>query len=299
MASTLRLPPLLGPSVSSSVRPHGRPADFALRLCLRCWLAPLASAQPSCRLPAPALDSGLAPLVSCPCLRPAFWPASLRRSGSRPCAFVLKRPCGMPFGLRRRRLAPAAPSGPRPGFRSSRPFPRFLRHRPEACASADCSSLAAFTSRGCQLPPACGSSGSRSSMGLRPSESALSPLPTCVWLAPPAVLEPAFRSCLGVPSLLTAGSRLHPALRYSVLNGLSGLRLRSHPSGAFRDRSCDRSFRPCLSPGPSGLAFRFRLSCAWLAPCTLDPSVQLAFASALDFRPPVFAPAPPRARAAD
>lgn len=123
MASTLRLPPLLGPSVSSSVRPHDRPADFALRLCLRCWLAPLASAQPSCCLPAPALDSRLAPFVSCPCLRPAFWPASLRRSGSRPCAFVLKRPCGMPLTCRNRLLAPAAPSGPRPVSGARAPFP--------------------------------------------------------------------------------------------------------------------------------------------------------------------------------
>jgi len=56
------------------------PAGFALRLGLHSGLAPLASTQPSCRLPAPALDQGLAPFVSCLSFRPAFWPASLRRS---------------------------------------------------------------------------------------------------------------------------------------------------------------------------------------------------------------------------
>jgi hypothetical protein len=72
------------------------PVSFALRSCFRSELAPLASARPSCRLPAPALDAGLAPFVSCHSFRPAFWPASLQRVGSRLCAFVLKRPSGMP-----------------------------------------------------------------------------------------------------------------------------------------------------------------------------------------------------------
>jgi len=99
------------------------PAGFAIESCLSSELAPLASTQPSCRLPAPALDAGFAPIVSCHSFRPAFWPASLQRIGSRPCAFVLKRPSGMPLTLRLSRLVPTAPSGPRAGFQSLRPSP--------------------------------------------------------------------------------------------------------------------------------------------------------------------------------
>lgn len=170
----LRLPPcgfrlFLGPSVPPSVRPCGRSRGLRSQAEVRSRLAPFTSAQPSCRLPAPALDAGLAPFVSCHSFRPAFWPASLRRCGSRLRAFVLKRPSGMPLTFRCRRLAPTASSGPRAGFQDLRPFPQFFGYRPEACASADCSGLAAFTSCGCQLPPACGPPGSRSSPGLRPS----------------------------------------------------------------------------------------------------------------------------------
>jgi hypothetical protein len=145
------------------------PAGFALRLGFHSELAPLASAQPSCRLPAPALDAGFAPIVVCHSFRPAFWPASLQRVGSRLCAFVLKRPSGMPLVIRRRLLAPAVSSGPRAGFQSLRPFLQPSGNRPLACASADCSGLTAFTSCGCQLPTACGPPGSQSSPGLRPS----------------------------------------------------------------------------------------------------------------------------------
>jgi hypothetical protein len=210
------------------------PAGFALRLGFRLELAPLASAQPSCRLPAPALDAGLAPFVSCHSFRPAFWPASLRRIGSRLCAFVLKRPSGIPLTLRRLGLSPLAPSGPCAGFQSSRPPPA-QRLRPLACASADCSGLTAFASCGCQLPTACGPPGSRSLQDLRPPESALSPAPTCVWLAPPAALEPASQSCLGVPVIVEAQLAPHfnlPGLPFQM-DALAS----SHPSGAFRDRS--------------------------------------------------------------
>jgi len=121
-----QLPPCgFGLSLALRSRPQfslaTAPAGFALRLGFRSELAPLASAQPSCRLPAPALDAGLAPFVSCHSFRPAFWPASLRRFGSRLRAFVLKRPSGMPLTQRRLRLSPLAPSGPCAGFQSSRP----------------------------------------------------------------------------------------------------------------------------------------------------------------------------------
>jgi hypothetical protein len=74
-------PPLfLGPSVSPSVRTRVRSRGLRSQAEVRSGLTPFASAQPSCRLPAPALDQGLAPFVSCLSFRPAFWPASLRRS---------------------------------------------------------------------------------------------------------------------------------------------------------------------------------------------------------------------------
>jgi hypothetical protein len=74
-------PPLfLGPSVSPSVRTRVRSRGLRSQAEVRSGLTPFVSAQPSCRLPAPALDQGLAPFVSCLSFRPAFWPASLRRS---------------------------------------------------------------------------------------------------------------------------------------------------------------------------------------------------------------------------
>lgn len=142
----------LGPSVSPSVQSCDCSRGLRSPAEVRSRLAPFASAQPSCRLPAPAFDAGLAPFVSCHSFRPAFWPASLRRFGSRLCAFVLKRPSGMPLSLRRRLLAPAVSTGPRAGFQDLRLFLQPSGNRPLACASADCSGLAAFTSCGCQLP---------------------------------------------------------------------------------------------------------------------------------------------------
>jgi hypothetical protein len=137
-------------------------AGFALGLSFHSGLAPFVSAQPSCRLPAPAFDAGLAPFVSCLSFRPAFWPASLRRVGSRLRAFVLKRPSGMPLDLRSQPARACCFVRPSVRFPELVPFSPALRHRPLACASADCSDLAAFTSYGCQLPTACGSPGSRS-----------------------------------------------------------------------------------------------------------------------------------------
>jgi hypothetical protein len=148
--------------------PLGRSRGLRSPAEVRSRLAPFASAQPSCRLPAPALDQGLAPLVSCHSFRPAFWPASLRRFDSRLCAFVLKRPSGMPLALRRRLLAPAVSSDPRAGFQDLRPFLQPSGNRPEACASADCSSLSAFTSCGCQLPQSLWTTGLSILTGLAP-----------------------------------------------------------------------------------------------------------------------------------
>src|SRR5665213_290843 len=168
-----RLSRLFGLALSSSSR--NAPAGFALRLNFSCRFQPCGPPR-SLPLNPPAafrlrrLTLSFKPLVSCHSFRPAFWPASLRRSGSRPCAFVLKRPSGMPLVRRLSRLAPAAPSDPRAGFQDLRPFPQPSGYRPLACASADCSGLAAFASCGCQLPTACGPPGSRSSQNLRPAQ---------------------------------------------------------------------------------------------------------------------------------
>jgi hypothetical protein len=211
------------------------PAGFALRLGFRLELAPLASAQPSCRLPAPALDQGLAPFVSCHSFRPAFWPASLRRFGSRLCAFVVKRPSGMPLTLRRLGLSPLAPSGPRAGFQSSRsssstPAIGLWLVPPQIAPALRPSPLAAANSqrpvdhRALDPYRACAS-----------CESALSPAPACVRLAPRAALVPASQSCLGVPVIVEAWLAPHfnlPGLPFQM-DALAN----SHPSGAFRDRS--------------------------------------------------------------
>jgi len=233
--------PVLRPAPSMALRSRPQfslataPAGFALGLSFHSRLAPFASAQPSCRLPAPALDAGLAPFVSCHSFRPAFWPASLRRIGSRFCAFVVKRPSGMPLTLRRRRLAPTAPSGPRAGFQSLRSSPSTsaigLWFVPPQTAWILRPSPLAVS----QLPMACGPPGSRSTSGLRPCESALSPAPACVWLAPRAALVPASQSCLGVPVI--AEVRLAPRFNLPGLPFRMDALANSHPSGAFRDRS--------------------------------------------------------------
>lgn len=210
------------------------PAGFALRLNFRSELAPLASAQPSCRLPAPALDVELAPSVSCHSFRPAFWPASLQRNSSRPCAFVLKRPSGMPLTLRCFGLSPSAPSGPRAGFQSSRPSSSppaigLWLVPPQTAPALRPSPLAAANSQ-------------------RPVDHrALDPRKTCVPLNPPSrLLPPAF----GLRLAPLWNRPLSPASA-SPLSLKSGLRLAStcrvfrsgccpcepHPSGAVRDRS--------------------------------------------------------------
>lgn len=166
--------------------PLGRSRGLRSPAEVRSRLAPFASAQPSCRLPVPALDVGLAPFVSGHSFRPAFWPASLRCFGSRLRAFVLKRPSGMPLALRRRLLQACGFVWP-----SCWLLPQPSGNRPEACASADCSGLAAFTSCGCQLPQGLWTTGLSIRKNLRSSESALSPAPACVRLAPRAALKPA------------------------------------------------------------------------------------------------------------
>jgi hypothetical protein len=162
-------------------------------------------------------------------------------------------------------------------------LPQPSGNQPEACASADCSGLAAFTSCGCQLPQGLWTTGLSIRKNLRSSESALSPAPACVRLAPRAALKPASQSCLGVPVIVEAQLALH--------FNLPGLPFRMGPLRAsilpvsFQTVLENFGLRLRLSHGPSGLAFRFRTSCAWLAPCTLGPSVQLAFASAFRLSP--------------
>ena len=142
---------------------------------VRSRLAPFASAQPSCRLPVPALDAGLAPFVSCHSFRPAFWPASLRLIGSHLCAFVVKRPSGMPLALRRRLLAPAVSSGPRAGFYPSPPAISLWLVPPQTAPALRPSPLAAANSQ-------------------RPVDHrALNPHRACALLNPPSrLLPPAF-----------------------------------------------------------------------------------------------------------
>jgi len=289
----------LGPSVSPPVRPLGRSRGLRSQIEVCSRLAPFACAQPSCRLPAPALDAGLAPLVSCHSFQPAFWPASLRRVGSRLGAFVVKRPSGMPLVIRCFGLSPLAPSGPRAGFQSLRPFLQPSGYRPLVCASADCSGLAAFASCGCQLPTACGPPGSRSS-------------PACAFENPPSrLLPPAFGLRLAPlwnrppgpasasPLSLKSGLRLASTCRVFRSGWGSGLRLRFHPSGVLprpfsKASACASASRPALPDSPSGSGPP--VPGLRPAPSARPSSLPSRLPSGL--RPPVSAPAPPRARSA-
>src|SRR6185437_14487601 len=131
---------------------------------------------------------------------------------------------------------------------------------------------------------------------LRSAESALSPAPACVRLAPRAALEPASQSCLGVPVIVEARLALHfnlPGLPFP-----DGALASFHPSGAFRTvletSACASAPRPILPDLPSGSeppvpGSRPALSVRPSSLPSLPPS---------DLRPPVSAPAPPRARLA-
>ena len=286
----------LGPSVSPSVRPLERSRGLRSQAEVCSRLAPFACAQPSCRLPAPALDAGLAPFVSCHSFRPAFWPASLQRVSSRLCAFVLKRPSGMPLVIRCRRLAPASTSGPRAGFRGLRPFLQPSGNQPLVCASADCSGLPAFVSCGCQLRTACGPSGSRSS-------------PACAFESPPSrLLLPAF----GLRLAPLWNRPLSPASA-SPLSLKSGLRLASTcrvfrsgwgpcelpsfrclPRPFSKLRLAPEASRPTLPDLPFGSG----PPVPDLRPAPLARPSSLPLLPLLDLRPLVSAPAPPRARSA-
>jgi len=146
---------------------------------------------------------------------------------------------------------------------------------------------------------ACGPPGSRSSPGLRPSESALSPAPACVRLAPHAGLKPAFWSCLGVPVIVEA----QLALRFN-LPGLpfpdgapacafaSILPVPSEPFSKLR--LAPQLSRPALPDLPSGSGHP--VPGLRPAPLVRPSSLPLLLPSGL--RPPVSAPAPPRARSA-
>jgi len=196
----------------------------------------------------------------------------------------------MPLTLGLRRLAPAVPSGPR--FRL---LPRPSGYRPEACATADCSGLAALASCGCQLPPVCGPPGSRSSPGLRPSESALSPAPSCVRLAPRAGWEPASWSCLGVPC---ADCRLAPACSSRVSRSRMDALASPHPSGAFRTVLKTGTFAPASRPALPDLPSGSRPPVPGSRPAPSARPSSLPLLPPSGFRPPVSAPAPPRARSA-
>lgn len=179
----------------------------------------------------------------------------------------------MPLTRRRSRLAPAAPSGPRAGLQDSRPSSNtpaigpWLVPPQTATALRPLPLAAANSQRPVDhraLDPRC--------------ESALSPAPACVRLAPRAALVPASQSCLSVPVI--AEVRLQASLQLagsSVQDVALASRIPPVPSETVLDcfglRLCSlaRPFRTCLPARPS---------CAWLAPCTLGPSVQLAFASA-------------------
>jgi hypothetical protein len=121
----LRLPPpgfhlFLRPPVSPSVRPPGRfrglrsQAESLLRACaprIRSTLLPPSGSGTRRWASTPRLLPFL-PASLLACLSPAF--------GSRLCAFVPKRPSGMPLTLRCPGLAPIAPSDPRADFQSLR-----------------------------------------------------------------------------------------------------------------------------------------------------------------------------------
>jgi hypothetical protein len=209
---------------------------------------------------------------------PAFWPASLRHLGSRLRAFVLKRPSGMPLTLRRSRLAPAAPSGPRAGFQSLRPFPQSsgigLRLVPPQTAPALRPSPLAVS----QLPLVCGPPGSRSLEDSCPPE--IRPLACSSSRSACASRrsEPAFRSCLGVPVVVEV--RLAPRfnlpglpfrmmpLRASSLRCLPKPFSRLAPlARPFRTRLPVREppvpgLRPALWVRPSSLPLRLPSACA-------------------------------------
>jgi hypothetical protein len=281
----------LGPSVSPSVRPLGRsrglrsPAEVRSSLRLRfrsTFLPPSGSGARRWARALRLLPFLPASLLACfsPVLR--LSPPRLRSEAALWHAFGPPSPPACACGS----VWPSCwlltqPSG----------------NRPEACASADCSGLAAFTSCGCQLPQSLWTTGLSIRKNLRSAESALSPAPACVRLAPHAALEPASQSCLGVPVI--AEVQLAPRsnlpglpfrmvpLRASILpvpsEPFSKRRLAPLPLAQF--------FRTCL-PVPDLL----RLACA-LHALSVRPACLRVCPS--DLRPPVFAPAPPRARSAN
>jgi hypothetical protein len=238
----------LGPSVSPSVRPLGRsrglrsPAEVRSSLRLRfrsTFLPPSGSGARRWARALRLLPFLPASLLACfsPVLR--LSPPRLRSEAALWHAFGHPSPPACACGF----VWPSCwlltqPSG----------------NRPEACASADCSGLAAFTSCGCQLPQGLWTTGLSIPKNLRSAESALSPAPACVRLAPRAALEPASQSCLGVPVI--AEVRLAPRSNLPGLPFPDGALASFHPSGAFRTvletSACAAASRPILPDLPSG-----------------------------------------------
>jgi len=154
-----------------------------------------------------------------------------------------------------------------------------------------------------QTAPALRPSPLAAANSLRPVDHrALDPHRACALLDPPSRLLPrAFGLRLAPvgnrppgPASASPACRL-PACACIQLSGLPFPDGCSRELPSFRclpDRSRNFGLRLRLLPGPSGLAFRFRTSCAWLAPCTLGPSVQLAFASTFRLPPSGFRSGP-------
>jgi hypothetical protein len=130
---------------------------------------------------------------------------------------------------------------------------------------------------------------------LRPPESALSPAPACVQLAPRAALVPASQSCLSVP--VVAEVRLAPRLN------LPGVPFRMLPLRASSLRCLPKPFLK-LRLAPPLLARPFRTCLPVSDLLCLARALRLVRPSSLPlplpsgFRPPASAPAPPRARSA-
>jgi hypothetical protein len=223
-------------------------------------------------------------------LRPALWPASVRRSGLRPRAVAEADPlaCLWPSVARRTcvlrlRMTLWPVSG-------LAPFPQPLRHRPEACSA-------------CSLRWPCGlrlslrsnlllpvDQRALDSPGLRPFESTLRPAPSCVRLAPSAGLKSALLVLPRRPLPAGAGSRLHSA--FGVFRSRPALQLA--PSiQSFRglpDQPSAPGLRPSLPSDPP--AFPPDSLSGLRLP--VKPSGRLRCAPP-DLRPSVHPPAPPRA----
>jgi len=182
------------------------------------------------------------------------------------------------------------------GFQDSRPFPRPSGYRPEACASADCSGLAAFASCGCQLPQGLWTSGLSILTGLAPF--LIRPL-ACSLVRSACASRRLGTGLLVLPRRpLPAACRLAPAFSSRVSRSRMDALASPHPSGAFRTvleaSACASASCPALPDLPSGS----EPPVPGLRPARLARPSSLPSLPPSGLRPPVSAPAPPRARSA-